>query len=83
MEIFYLYAQYIEFFPIIKHSKTLGPRLIPTPGPIDLKKYSGTWAENILPFMTEKLHVNSIEIEGDIAFEKIDYAISRKLVVRF
>ena len=27
-------------FPIIKHSKTFGPRLIPTPGPIDLKKYS-------------------------------------------
>ena len=27
-------------FPIIKHSKTLGPRLIPTPCPIDLKKYS-------------------------------------------
>ena len=27
-------------FPIIKHSKTLGPPPIPTPGPIDLKKYS-------------------------------------------
>ena len=27
-------------FPIIKHSKTLGPGLILTPGPIDLKKYS-------------------------------------------
>ena len=26
-----------RFFPIIKHSKTLGPRLVPTPGPIDLK----------------------------------------------
>ena len=25
-------------FPIIKHCKTLGPRLIPTPGYIDLKK---------------------------------------------
>ena len=23
--------------PIIKHSKTLGPRPVPTPGPIDLK----------------------------------------------
>ena len=30
-----------------------------------------------------KLYVNIIEIEGDIAFENIDYAISRKLVVRF
>ena len=27
-------------FLIIKHSKILGPHLIPTPGPIDLKKYS-------------------------------------------
>ena len=27
-------------FPIIKHSKTLGPRPVPTPGPIDVKKYS-------------------------------------------
>ena len=27
-------------FPIIKHSKTLGPLPVPTPGPIDLKKYS-------------------------------------------
>ena len=27
-------------FPIIKHSKIFGPRPIPTPGPIDLKKYS-------------------------------------------
>ena len=26
-------------FPIIKHSKTLGPRPVPTPGPIDLKLY--------------------------------------------
>ena len=25
-------------FPIIKHSKTFGPRPVPTPGPIDLKK---------------------------------------------
>ena len=24
-------------FPIIKHSKTLGPRHVPNPGPIDLK----------------------------------------------
>ena len=29
-------------FPIIKHSKTLGPRPVPTPGPIDLKLYSGS-----------------------------------------
>ena len=30
-----------------------------------------------------KHNINRIGIEGDIAFENIDYAISRKLVVRF
>ena len=30
-----------------------------------------------------KHHFNTIDIKGDIAFENIDYIISRKLVVRF
>ena len=45
-----------------------------------LKIFSGTWSDNVSPFTTEN---NTIDIKGDIAFENIDYVISRKLVVRF
>ena len=33
--------------------------------------------------LQRKHNLDKIENEGDIAFESIDYAISRKLVVRF
>ena len=55
-------------FPIIKHSKTLGPRLVPTPSPIDLKFQASV--RLIQDYKQAKFHRdwmrNTGEIEGRI-----------------
>ena len=52
-------------FPIIKHSKTMGPRLIPTPGPIDLKNIQSV--RLIKDYQHAKFHRDWLRNNGEIA----------------
>ena len=51
-------------FPIIKHSKTFGPRLVPTPCPIDLKCQA--YLRLITDYDPAKFHWDWLRNKGEI-----------------
>ena len=51
-------------FPIIKHSKTFGPRLVPTPSPIDLKFQASV--RLIKDYKHAKFHLDWLRNKGEI-----------------
>ena len=56
-------------FPIIKHSKTLGPRPVPTPGPIDLKLIYILALRLIKDYKHAKFHRDWLRNNGEIVGE--------------
>ena len=56
-------------FPIIKNSKTLGPRPVPTPGPIDLKlAHTGLI---IMDYQRAKFHQDRLKNDGETVGENL------------
>ena len=70
-------------FPIIKHSKTSGPRLVPTPYPIDLKFQSSVcltkdYRQN--KYGSDRIKMNGDTVSGNASDERKTIIIIIKII---